>query len=146
MHWPGGRWSNHMASEIQTTSQTSPTGTANVVLQILDRIEKTSAKGAATILFIVGIALFAFVYAVKFISFPLSKEMTSSEFVFSVVVAVLLVLAGTVTRMILYSMSLAETNQVRKDIIETENKVLERRERIVDDSSDQRSKNLANVA
>jgi glucan phosphoethanolaminetransferase (alkaline phosphatase superfamily) len=134
-----------MATESQS-GFTPPAGFFNGMMQILKKIEDTSEKGAATILFIVGISLFVVVYGIKFFSIPLSKEMTTAEFVFSIVVAMLLVLFGAATRLFLFYITLDRYEQVGKELVEFEDKVEGRRTQTTETLQDQQTKLQAAVS
>jgi hypothetical protein len=129
----------------QNTGQSTGQGIVNSVIQIFDRVEKTSEKGAATILFIVGISLFLFTYLVKFFSVPMSKEMNSAEFEFSIVVAVVLILFGAATRLFLFYVAVSESKQVGKSLAEFEDRIEDRRAQSTKDTVDQRKGAQAGV-
>jgi hypothetical protein len=78
----------------------NPMEIGTVVAKILDEIKAIAKERASDVLFIVGAAMIAFIYFVKFVSTPLTREPTTVEFVISVALAALLLFGGAALRIL----------------------------------------------
>ena len=134
-----------MTMESQPATQNTTKGIVDNMMRLFEQIEKTSEKGAATILFIVGISLFVVTYGIKFFTIPLSKDMTSSEFDSSIIVALVLILFAAATRLFLFYVAVNESRRVGKELIELEDKTNARRVDSAKLASDKKNEMLDGV-